>query len=108
MAPSRPVPTRTGTRSRSRVTPLQGTRPDAASVWHTPEAFVIDFLAHRRAPVVDGDEANVVVTHDMVVSSRVRIPPTHVIELMKALERELSAWEMVTGNRFPVNPPDAT
>jgi hypothetical protein len=27
MAPSRPVPTRTGTRSRSRVTPLKGTSP---------------------------------------------------------------------------------
>ncbi|CAB4971614.1 MAG: DUF3467 domain-containing protein [Actinobacteria bacterium] len=85
-----------------------GVSADAASVWLTPEAFVIDFLAHRRAPVVDGDEANVVVTHDMVVSSRVRIPPTHVIELMKALERELSSWETLTGNRLPANPPDAT
>lgn len=34
----------------------------------------------------------------------IRIPPTHVIELMKALERELSAWETETGNRLPPNP----
>lgn len=86
-----------------------GASADAASVWHTPESFIIDFLAHRRVPrVTTGDDGAVVVEQDMVVSSRVRIPPTHVIELMKALERELSAWEASTGNRLQANPTDGS
>jgi hypothetical protein len=32
------------------------------------------------------------------------MPPTHVIELMKALERQLSTWETETGRRPPVDP----
>jgi hypothetical protein len=43
--------------------------------------------------------------HDLVVSARVRMPPTHVIELLKALERQLTIWETETGHRAPVAPP---
>jgi hypothetical protein len=83
-----------------------GAHADAASVWHTPESFIIDFLALRRPPeATEMDDGQVVVTHDMVVSARVRIPPTHVIELMKALETELSRWEGETGQREIVEPP---
>jgi hypothetical protein len=46
-----------------------------------------------------------VLLHDLVVSARVRMPPTHVIELLKALERPLTIWETETGQRPPVNPP---
>jgi hypothetical protein len=83
-----------------------GSHADAASVWHTRESFIIDFLAMRRPPearVDDNEQLHV--TQDFVVSSRIRIPPTHVIELMKALEVELSKWETETGRRPPTQSP---
>jgi hypothetical protein len=35
------------------------------------------------------------------VVSRVRIPPSQVFEIMKALEQQLSQWEARTGNVPP-------
>lgn len=81
-----------------------GAHADAASVWHTRESFVIDFVALKKPPDVEQGDGVVTVSIDYRVSARIRIPPTHVIELMKALERELSAWETETGNRLPANP----
>jgi hypothetical protein len=39
------------------------------------------------------------VIRDATVVSRVRIPPSQVFELMKALEQQLSAWEKEHPNR---------
>jgi hypothetical protein len=33
------------------------------------------------------------------VVARVRVPPSQVFEIMKALERQLTAWETETGRR---------
>ena len=82
-----------------------GVPADFASVWHTPESFVIDFLAARGPAQVGEHEGEPIVVQDLVVSARVRMPPTHVIELMKALERQLSTWETETGRLAPVEPP---
>ncbi|MEI8057528.1 MAG: DUF3467 domain-containing protein [Actinomycetes bacterium] len=82
-----------------------GVPADFASVWHTPESLVIDFLSARGpARVEQIDDASTIV-QDLVVSARIRMPPTHVIELMKALEQQLSTWETETGRRPPVAPP---
>jgi hypothetical protein len=82
-----------------------GVPADFASVWHTSEAFVIDFLSARAPAQLVDEEGQPVVVQDLVVSARVRMPPTHVIELMKALERQLSQWETETGQRAPLDPP---
>ena len=82
-----------------------GVPADFASVWHTQESFVIDFLAARGPAEVGEHEGEEVLLQDLVVSARVRMPPTHVIELMKALERQLSLWETETGRLAPVDPP---
>ena len=82
-----------------------GVPADFASVWHTPESFVIDFLAARGPVQVGEHEGQAVILQDLVVSARIRMPPTHVIELMKALERQLSTWETETGRREPLDPP---
>jgi hypothetical protein len=81
-----------------------GVPADFASVWHTPESFVIDFLATRGPAQMTEHDGDPVVVQDLVVSARVRMPPTHVIELMKALERQLSIWETETGRRPPLDP----
>jgi hypothetical protein len=39
------------------------------------------------------------------VVARVRVPPSQVFEIMKALERQLTAWETETGRRPRPSPP---
>ena len=83
-----------------------GVPADYASVWHTAESFVIDFLAVKGPDqVAEDDDGNSVLLRELVVASRIRIPPTHVIELMKALEQQLTAWETATGQRPQQAPP---
>lgn len=76
-----------------------GVHADFARVWHTEEAFVLDFAA-ITGPLQAGedDAGNPVTLVDARVSARVRLAPTHVFELMKALEQQLSQWEAETGN----------
>ncbi|MFC5379941.1 DUF3467 domain-containing protein [Aquipuribacter nitratireducens] len=58
---------------------------DFVRVWHGKDIFTLDFAALLAPPGPDGTTARVV--------SRVRIPPSQVFEIMKALERSLTAWE---------------
>ncbi|NEE02685.1 DUF3467 domain-containing protein [Phytoactinopolyspora halotolerans] len=71
-----------------------GTYADFASIWHTPDAFVLDFAVVKRPPksVVSDDGERVTKVPTRVVS-RVRIPPSQVFEIMKGLEKQLSMWE---------------
>lgn len=83
-----------------------GVPADFASVWHTRESFVIDFLSVKGPDqVAEDDDGEQVVVRDLVVAARIRMPPTHVIELMKALEQQLTYWETETGQRAPAEPP---
>lgn len=83
-----------------------GVPADFASVWHTRESVVIDFLSVKGPDQLAEDEqGDQVLVRDLVVASRVRMPPTHVIELMKALEQQLTFWETETGQRPATDPP---
>jgi hypothetical protein len=76
---------------------VAGSAADLVGVWHTADSFVLDFSAFTdpaRVAVEDGVE--VLVQRAQVVA-RVRIPPSQVFEIMKALEQQLSAWEAETG-----------
>lgn len=79
---------------------LPGTYADFVSVWHTGDVFVLDFAALVRAPVEadDGSGGRVVATQASV-TTRVRIPPGQVFEVMKALEAQLSSWERERSDR---------
>jgi hypothetical protein len=70
---------------------LAGVFADFVRAWHTKDAFVLDFAALTE-PVQRDDDTDVLV-HNAAVVARVRIPPSQVFELMKALEQQLSAWE---------------
>ncbi|MDR1238137.1 MAG: DUF3467 domain-containing protein [Propionibacteriaceae bacterium] len=72
-----------------------GAFADFIRAWHTDEAFVLDFAAFSEPPRMEDDK----VIRDATVVSRVRIPPSQVFELMKALEQQLSAWEKEHPNR---------
>jgi hypothetical protein len=80
-----------------------GTYADFANLWHTSDVFTLDFAAivQPATATVDQDTGKQVVRVQTRVVSRVRIPPGQVFELMKALEQQLSAWELETGRRPP-------
>ncbi|MEU4543253.1 DUF3467 domain-containing protein [Nonomuraea dietziae] len=70
-----------------------------ASVWHTRDGFVLDFAVITRPPQLTEEPGSgqAVVHVPTRIVSRVRIPPSQVFELMKALEQQLSAYEKETG-----------
>jgi hypothetical protein len=83
-----------------------GVYADFVGVWHHESSFVIDFAALTGPPVVKpGDDGQPVTQVKARLVSRVRIPPSQVFEIMKALEQQLSNWERETGQRQP--DPDA-
>ncbi|KQM81455.1 DUF3467 domain-containing protein [Agromyces sp. Leaf222] len=83
----------------------QGVFADFARVWHTPNVFVIDYVALTQPPstVEDPDGTRAVAVPGQVVS-RIRIPPEQVFELAKALTQQLEAWEQETGRKPPERP----
>jgi hypothetical protein len=79
---------------------VPGVYADFVSVWHTNDVFTFDFAALARPPaMVEGDDGRPIATAQAQVVTRVRIPPSQVFEIMKALERQLTAWEQETGRR---------
>jgi len=77
-----------------------GHSADFASIWHTKDTFVLDFIAEVTPPQQAHDPSGhhlSVVAADVV--TRVRIPASQVWEIMKALEQQYSAWETETGKR---------
>jgi hypothetical protein len=76
-----------------------------ASVWRTQESFVLDFATEVRPPEVSEDQDGERFVHiPAKVVARVRIPPGQVWELMKALEKNLSAYERESGIRTQPQP----
>lgn len=84
-----------------------GLHADFASIWHTPETFVLDFASLRRPPHLGADEdtGQQVAVFPTRIVARVKIAPGQVFELMKALETQLSKWEQETGRRPPTDGP---
>jgi hypothetical protein len=82
-----------------------GVYADFASIWHTPETFVLDFAVLKRPPQTtqhpDGSSGLLFPTR---VVSRVRLPPAQIFELMKALEQQLTMWETEHGRAQPGQP----
>jgi hypothetical protein len=87
---------------------VPGVYADFVSVWHTGDVFTFDFAALARPPTtVEGEDGKPVTTAQAQIVARVRVPPSQVFEIMKALERQLTAWEHETARRTkPATPPD--
>ncbi len=88
---------------------VPGVFADFVSVWHTGDVFTFDFAALARPPaVVEGEDGKPVTTAQAQIVARVRVPPSQVFEIMKALERQLTAWEQETARRPKPSPPGDT
>lgn len=80
-----------------------GVAADFANLWHTPDTIVLDFAVLRQPPYLQTDPetgVEVAIAPTRFVS-RIRLPPRQVWELMRALEKELTAWETETGVKIP-------
>jgi hypothetical protein len=65
-----------------------GVYANLVGVWHTPHEFALDFCVVQPF-LEDGPKATVV--------SRVRIPPTLVLDLLQSLSRNLLEFEKTYG-----------
>ena len=83
-----------------------GEHADFASIWHTPDTFVLDFASLRQPPYLgqDADTGDAILVLATRIVARVRIPASQVWELIRALEQQLTAWEVETGQRPPQEP----
>lgn len=80
-----------------------GVAADFVNLWHTPDTIVLDFAVLRQPPYLQTDPetgVEVAIAATRFVS-RIRLPPRQVWELMRALEKELTAWETETGVKIP-------
>jgi hypothetical protein len=82
-----------------------GVFADFASVWHTPNTFVIDFLAVKgtQHPAVDAigqlhPESQVL---EARVGARVRIPSEQIFPLIAALQQQGDRWLEESGRSEP-------
>lgn len=75
-----------------------GEYADFASIWHTADQFVFDFAALTAPPAAGtGADGQPTLVFEAQVVSRVRVPASQAIEIMKALGAQLDAWERETG-----------
>ncbi len=79
---------------------VPGVFADFVSVWHTPDVFTLDFasMVNPGQLGVDDESGEQVVVVPAQVVARVRIPPSQVFEIMKALEQQLTVWERESGS----------
>ncbi|MDP9904657.1 DUF3467 domain-containing protein [Arthrobacter bambusae] len=75
---------------------MAGVFADFASIWHTENVFVLDFVAVTGPPSRDQDSVPLVPGR---VVSRIRIAPAQVFEVARALAQQLEAWETETGRK---------
>jgi hypothetical protein len=69
---------------------VAGSYANVVSVWHTPHDFAIDFAVNQ--PYASNPESLAV-----QVVARVRIPPTIVLDLLRALNDNLGQYEDTIG-----------
>jgi Protein of unknown function (DUF3467) len=76
-----------------------GVYANGAMVWHTPYEFTLDFFATQPRP----PDSSSVPCH---VTARVKIPPTVVFELLRALNDNMTKYEAQFGEIRRVRPVD--
>ncbi len=83
-----------------------GVFADFASVWHTANTFVLDFLATVQPPSPQVDETGAVVgtVLSAKVAARVRVPSEQIFLMISALQEQADQWLAETGR---TEPPDA-
>ena len=74
-----------------------GVYANAISVWHTPYEVIADFAVRLAPEPSDPDDPESDPVTPARVVSRVRIPPTFVFEVVRAINGELTVYEAEFG-----------
>lgn len=81
---------------------VTGAYADFVSIWHTKDYFVFDFAALATPPMPGTTNTGEKITQlQAQIVSRVRIPPSQAIEIMKGLGQQLDHWEKESGKTPP-------
>ena len=80
-----------------------GVYSNFVAVWHTAHEFTLDFCSTQPPQVDDSGDQFVPAR----VVSRVKIPPTMLFELLKALNTNMTNYEKVFGEIQQPGPPHA-
>jgi Protein of unknown function (DUF3467) len=67
------------------------------SVWHTGHEFTLDFSATQPPQAADPDDPTSPVTVPCRVVARVKIPPTLVFDVIRAMNENMTRYESVFG-----------
>lgn len=82
-----------------------GVFADFASLWHTPNTFVLDFLATKQPPHPPiGPDGQLIAGPPVLearVAARVRIPSEQIFPLIAALQQQGNSWLAETGRSEP-------
>lgn len=82
-----------------------GVFADFTNIWHTPNTFVLDFLAVKAPPHLavneDGSVRTGLAVLEARVASRVRIPSEQIFPLIHALQTQGEQWLKETGRAEP-------
>jgi hypothetical protein len=70
---------------------VAGAYANVVGVWHTPHEFAIDFAVVQ--PFAGGPEGSM----QALVTARVRVPPTIVFDLLRAINENLAEYETEFG-----------
>jgi len=82
------------------------------NVWHTAHEFTLDFAATLPAEGAEDDAGGQFVRVPARVSARIKLPPTLLFEVIRALNDNMTRYEQVFGpiarpdQGGPVFPPD--
>ena len=75
-----------------------GAYADGAAVWHTPYEFTLDFFAIQPP---DSESPDVL---QCLTTARVKIPPTVIFDLLKALNENMTKYEAQFGEIPRIEP----
>lgn len=82
-------------RRRVQVPPEQqvGVYAHSLGIWHTPHEFTLDFMVQEAPVIVPGAEDAPPPVQRLRVAARVRVPPTVLFELIRAVNHNLGLYE---------------
>lgn len=90
-----------------------GVYANIVSVWHSPHEFTLDFAATLPAQVGKTDGGEDVTVVPCRVTARVKVPPTVMFDLIRAMNTNLTNFEATYGevrrpgqDNSPLLPPD--
>jgi Protein of unknown function (DUF3467) len=90
-----------------------GVYANAVAIWHTPHEFTLDFLVNAAPPTPgQNDEGDAVIKMPFRLVSRVRVAPTAVFDIIRAINENMTAYENQfgaihrPGQDAPMFPPD--